>query len=87
MQYKVEIKPVALKFLKTVPQADKQKIESKITALSKNPRNDQVIKLSGKEPAQYRARQGNYRIVFSIHDATLVIEIIEIDHRKDVYKK
>lgn len=87
MQYKIEIKPRAVKFLKTIPASDKQKIESKIQDLSKNPRSDQVIKLSGKDPDQYRARQGNYRIVFSIHDETLVIEIIEIDHRKDVYKK
>lgn len=87
MQYKIEIAPRALKFLKTIPQTDKQKIEAKIQDLSKNPRSDQVIKLSGKDTDHYRARQGNYRIVFSIHDEKLIIEIIEIDHRKDVYKK
>jgi mRNA interferase RelE/StbE len=87
MQYKVEIRPRALKFLKTIPIADKERIETKIKELSTNPRNETVIKLSGKDPAQYRARQGNYRIVFSICDLKLIIEVIEIDHRKDVYKK
>lgn len=87
MQYKIEFRPRVLKFLKTIPQSDKERIESKIQELAKNPRNEHVIKMSGKDPEQYRARQGNYRIVFSIHDNQLLVEIIEIDHRKDVYKK
>jgi mRNA interferase RelE/StbE len=87
MPYKIEIRPRALKFLKTIPSSDKERIEKKIEELSNNPRNESVIKLSGKDPEQYRARQGNYRIVFSICDLKLIVEVIEIDHRKDVYKK
>ncbi len=86
MQYRIEIKPKAIKFLKTLPQNDKLKIEYRINELSKNPRNDQVVKLSGKDPDQYRTRQGNYRIVFSIHDEKLIVEVIEIAHRNDAYK-
>ena len=87
MQYKVEIKPSAHKFLKSLPSHDKQKIETKIIELSKNPRNEQVIKLTNVKPDTYRARQGYYRIKFHIHDDILVVEVIDIDHRKDIYKK
>lgn len=86
MQYKVEITTKAVKFLKTIPEADRNRIENTIQELSKNPRGSKVIKLNG-DKEQYRARQGDYRIIFTIYDAKLVIEIISIDHRKDAYKK
>ena len=86
MQYKIEIRPRAIKFLKTIPTTDKERIETKIKELSKNPRNESVIKIAGKDPDQYRARQGDYRILFSIIEHKLVVEVIDIAHRKDAYK-
>lgn len=86
MQYSVELKPKALKFLKSLPKDDKERIEKRLLELSKNPRNESVIKLSGKDPEQYRARQGDYRILFMILDHKLVVEVIDIVHRKDAYK-
>ncbi len=87
MQYQVELKPKAVKFLNSVPKGDKEKIEQRIVELSKNPRNEQVIKLSGVKPDQYRARQGDYRILFTICDKKLIVEVIDIKHRQDAYKK
>lgn len=86
MQYSVELKPKAVKFLKSIPKEDKEKIERRLLELSKNPRNESVIKLAGKDPDQYRARQGDYRILFMIIDHKLVVEVIDIAHRKDAYK-
>lgn len=86
MQYSVELKPKAVKFLKSIPKEDKQRIENRLLDISKNPRNEHVIKLSGKEPEQYRARQGQYRILFIIIDHKLVVEVIDIVNRKDAYK-
>lgn len=86
MQYSVELKPKAVKFLKSVSKEDKDRIEKRLLDLSKNPRNESVIKLSGKDPEQYRARQGDYRILFMIIDHKLVVEVIDIVHRKDAYK-
>ena len=86
MTYKVELKPQVLKFLKTLPVQDKDKIVQKLMQVSENPRPDGVVKLS-EDPTQYRIRQGDYRIVYSIHDQVLVVEVIEINHRKDVYRK
>ncbi len=86
MTYKVELKPQALKYLKNLPAPDKDKIIERLKLISENPRCEGVVKLSGKDPSQYRIRHGDYRIVYSIHDHVLVVEVIEINHRKDVYK-
>ena len=85
MHYQVEIRPKAIKFLNSVPKKDHDRILERIKELSNNPRNDQVIKLVNMENT-YRARQGDYRILFKIEDSKLVVEVIEIDHRKDAYR-
>lgn len=84
--YKITLAKTALKFLKTVPKNDQEKIMQRIKQLSDNPRNEDVIKLTNVKPDTYRARQGNYRIIFHIFDHQLLIDVIEIDHRKDAYK-
>lgn len=86
MQYKVELKPKATKFLKTISNDDREKIEKRLIELSKNPRNDQVIKMAGRVD-QYRVRQGDYRILFTICDDKLIVVVIDIKNRKDIYKK
>lgn len=87
MQYKIEYRPKAVKFLNTVPKDDKERIQKRISELAINPRNEQVIKLSGVKPEQYRARQGDYRILFTICDQKLIVEVIDIKTRQDAYKK
>ena len=87
MTYKVELKPQVVKYLKNLPVHDKEKIIERLKLVSENPRCEGVIKLEGKDPGQYRIRQGDYRIVYSIHDQVLIVEVIEINHRKDVYRK
>jgi mRNA interferase RelE/StbE len=87
MQYKIEYKPKAVKFLNSVSEDDKERIQKRISELAVNPRNESVIKLSGIKPNQYRARQGNYRILFTICDEKLIVEVIDIKNRQDAYKK
>ena len=84
-KYKIQIKPSAVKELEKLPKKDIQKIINKIQSLSSEPRPSNCEKLSGDE--KYRVRQGNYRIVYSIEDDKLIIFIIKIGHRRDVYKK
>lgn len=87
MPYKIEYRPKAVKFLNTVSKDDKERIQKRIYELSVNPRNEQVIKLSGVKPDQYRVRQGDYRILFTIYNQKLIIEVIDIKTRQDAYKK
>lgn len=83
--YKIQIKSSAVKELDKVPKKDLQKIVVKIKALAFDPRPQGCEKLSGEE--KYRIRQGNYRIIYSIEDDKLIIFVVKIGHRKDIYKK
>ena len=85
--YKIQISKTATKFLSKVPKKDQEKIAIRIKELSNDPRSDEVIKLTNIQPDTYRARQGDYRIKFHIHDEILIIDVIDIDHRKDVYRR
>lgn len=76
----------AIKELESLPSAEIGKIIKKIEALSINPRPSGVKKIVGRIDL-WRIRSGNYRIIYSIKDDKLVIEIIRIRHRKEVYKK
>jgi mRNA interferase RelE/StbE len=83
-KYKIYIKPTAVKELQRIPKRDVNKIIEKIRSLSSNPRPPGCEKLSADE--KYRVRQGRYRIVYSIEDDKLVVLIIKIGHRKDIYR-
>ena len=83
--YKILIKSSAAKELAKLPKKDIQRITSKIKVLSSNPRPYGCEKLSVQE--RYRIRQGKYRIVYSIEDDILIVYVIKIAHRSEVYKK
>jgi len=78
--FQIDIK----KYLKKLPKKDGEKIIDTIEALSKDPRPRGIEKLKGLPG--YRVRAGNYRIVYTIDDGKLIICVIDVDHRKDVYK-
>jgi mRNA interferase RelE/StbE len=83
--YSIRIKKSALKELESVAtKADRRRIVLRISSLADNPRPPGCQKLSGRE--RYRVRQGKYRILYTIEDAELVVYIIRIGHRKDVYR-
>jgi mRNA interferase RelE/StbE len=63
----------------------RKRIFKKIDTLASNPRPDGVTKLSGEENL-YRIRQGEYRIVYQIQDEKLIIRIVRVGHRSDVYR-
>jgi mRNA interferase RelE/StbE len=83
-KYKIYIKPTAVKEHHKIPKRDVSRITDKIHSLSSNPRPPGCEKLSADE--KYRIRQGRYRIVYSIEDNRLIVLVIKIDHRTDVYR-
>jgi mRNA interferase RelE/StbE len=86
MAYRIEIKKSAEKELRKLPSKQLEQVRDAIDSLSRNPRHEGVIKLAGRDD-QYRVRVGDYRIVFCIFDREVVVFIIAIDNRKDVYRK
>ena len=83
--YKIYFKKSVLKDIETIPKKDLKRIIKRIEALSEDPRPPDHEKLSEQE--KYRIRQGNYRIVYSIHDDELMVWVIKVGHRRDVYRK
>lgn len=83
--YKVTFKKSVLKDLKSVPRVDVIRIISKIDSLAEDPRRVGAIKLSGND--LYRIRQGLYRILYEIKDRELIVQVIKVGHRSDVYKR
>jgi mRNA interferase RelE/StbE len=84
-KYKITFKKSVSKDLKSVPKSDVKKILLKVDSIAVNPRREGAVKLSGQEI--YRIRQGLYRIIYEIRDSELVIQVIKIGHRSDVYKR
>lgn len=82
--YKVYFKESVEKDFIAIPKKDLKRILQRIKILEDNPRPLGCEKLTGRE--RYRVRQGRYRIVYSIQDDELTVWIVEVGHRKDVYR-
>jgi len=84
-KYRILIKPSAVKEIEAIsPKKDRQRIVGRISKLADNPRPPGCEKLSGQD--KYRIRQGRYRIVYSIEDQDLIVYVVKVGHRKDVYR-
>ncbi len=83
-RYSLFLKRSAAKELQAVPASDCRRLIARIRALAGDPRPPGVEKLSGAE--KYRARQGDYRILYSIDDAKRTVIVVKIGHRRDVFR-
>ena len=83
--YELVFRKSVAKDLRDVPKADVKRILARIRALGEDPRPAGCEKLSGQE--RYRVRQGVYRIVYEIEDARLVVLVVKIGHRRDIYRQ
>lgn len=83
--YRVELKRSAQKALAKLPRKVQVQIGEKIDALARDPRPQGVKKLSLKEE-KYRVRSGDYRILYEIEDDRLIVLVLKIGDRKDVYR-
>ena len=84
-KYKVSIKRSAVKEIEAIPQKkERQRIIRRIGQLAEDPRPPGAKKLSGND--KYRIRQGSYRIVYSIEDNELIVVVVKVGHRKNVYR-
>jgi mRNA interferase RelE/StbE len=82
--YSLLIKPSAIKELEAVRPKDRRRIVTRIEGLSTDPRPHGCEKLSGLE--QYRLRQGDYRLIYSVDDEARTVVIVKVGHRRDVYR-
>lgn len=83
-KFRLGFKASVAKDLRQIPKHDVQSILKRIERLVDDPRPSGSEKLSGQE--RYRVRQGTYRIVYEIREQELVVMVVKIGHRRDVYK-
>ena len=83
--YKLAIKQSVSKDLRPIPNKDVARILQRIQELQANPRPVGCEKLSGQE--RYRIRQGMYRIIYEVTDELLVVTVVKVGHRKQVYRR
>jgi len=83
-KYKLVFKKSVAKDFRPIPNKDVSRILQRIEELRENPRPIGSEKLSGQE--RYRIRQGVYRIIYEVADKQLIVTVVKIGHRKDVYK-
>ncbi len=85
-RYSVEIRTSAIKELEAVvPKRERQRIARRIAALADEPRPRGCEKLVAQGD-RYRVRQGRYRIVYAVDDPALLVDVVKVGHRKEVYR-
>jgi mRNA interferase RelE/StbE len=84
-RYEVQIARRAVRALTALPRREQQRVRAAIDLLADDPRPPSCRKLAGEEGA-YRVRVGDYRIVYEVFDRRLVIQVVRIGHRRDVYR-
>jgi mRNA interferase RelE/StbE len=84
--YKVELKKQPEKFIRQQDRRIQIQLVAALRKLAENPRPPQAKKLEGVE-GLYRFRSGDYRIVYLIEDDKLIVLVVRIGHRKEIYQE
>ena len=83
-QYEIRVLPSVLEDLRRVDKSDVRRILDRIESLAQNPRPDDCRKLTGRD--LYRVRSGVYRILYEMHDDAVVVVVVKVGHRREVYR-
>ncbi|KAM3092675.1 type II toxin-antitoxin system RelE family toxin [Phormidesmis sp. 146-35] len=84
MSYQVELSPSARRQLKKLPSDIQAEVLQALTDLAADPRPMGIAKMSGDDA--YRIRVGKYRVVYEIYDEVLIVIVVKIGHRREVYR-
>lgn len=84
MGYSIEYTSAAVRALRKLDRGTQRRLLARIEALENNPRPTGAVKLAGHEA--YRIRAGDYRVIYAIADERLIVLVVEIGHRREVYR-
>lgn len=84
MKYRLDITAAARKHIKRLSPSVQDRVMAAIRGLAEAPRPAGFKKLRGRPG--FRIRVGDYRVIYNIHDRIITVEIIEVGHRKDIYR-
>ena len=89
MAYTITVTRSAAKDLRALDDTSRRRVGKAIDALASDPRPDGVTKLAGTakgDPPLYRIRVGDYRVTYQIADRELIILVVRVRHRGEVYR-
>jgi mRNA interferase RelE/StbE len=84
-RYELRFKNSVAKDLRALPKSDVAKVLERIDALRADPCPPDSEKLSAQE--RYRIRQGSYRILYEIEDQEVIVTVVKVGHRREVYRQ
>ena len=84
-RYEIEFTRTAERSLAALPKDVLKRVDIAITALIDNPRPPGVKKLQGEDDL-YRIRVGNYRVIYMVEDRRLVVLVVNVGNRRDIYR-
>jgi mRNA interferase RelE/StbE len=83
-KYRIELRPAAVKALRRIDPQDRGRVHGAIALLGEDPRPPGARALQGRDG--YRVRVSNYRIIYTIRNDILVVVVVTVGHRRDVYE-
>jgi mRNA interferase RelE/StbE len=86
MSYRVEVAPAAVRQLRKLDPTARRRVQAAIELLAQEPRPSGAKKLAGGE-GEWRVRTGDYRIVYEISDTVLLVLVVAVGHRRDIYRR
>ena len=84
MTYRVEILPSAVRAIRKLPPAAKRRVQAAIELLAEDPRPPAAKRLVARP--EWRVRTGDYRVLYRIHDQVLTVVVVDVGHRREVYR-
>ena len=86
MTYRIEIAPAAVRQLRTLDPTSQRRVQAAIELLADHPRPSGATKPVGGD-GEWRVRTGDYRIVYEVHDDVLLVLVVAVGHRRDIYQR
>jgi mRNA interferase RelE/StbE len=83
--YAVEVAPAAVRQLRKLPPEARRRIQAAVELLAETPRPPGAKKLSGSS-GDWRVRTGDYRIIYEIQDDRLIVLVVAVGHRREIYR-
>lgn len=83
--YRIELRPAAVRALRKLDPPIARRVQGAIALLAQDPRPPAARALKGRPGL--RVRVGDYRIIYTVHDDVLLVIVVTIGHRSDVYDR
>ncbi|WP_300539738.1 type II toxin-antitoxin system RelE/ParE family toxin [uncultured Nocardioides sp.] len=85
MTYRIELSPAAARQIRTLDAPARRRIQAVVELLAQEPRPAGAKKLVGGD-GEWRVRTGDYRVIYEVRDGVLLVLVLAVGHRRDIYR-